>query len=244
MTNRILLVFEGEVSEKVVWQSLNKFYFADVKSPIVYSVYCSHIYSLYSRMKADPDLDLFAILQQNPKNSDLLKGLLRDDVSEIYLFFDYDGHDPQATDEKLQEMLDFFHEETEHGKLYISYPMVEAFRHLHPDVCFAELVTNGKANIRYKGVVHKEGLPIYGDIPSYTAARWEYVIQQHCMKMNNLVYGVFDFPNNYVEQRVIFENQLEKHIDPRAEVAVLSAFPIFLLGYYGAAGLLKKLEEA
>lgn len=242
MTNCILLVFEGEVSERIIWQSLNRFYFAGSKSPIVHSVYCSHIYSLYGKLKADPDLDLFTMLQQNVKNKDLLGDLVRDDVSEIYLFFDYDGHDPQASDEKLQEMLDFFCEETDHGKLYVSYPMVEALRHLHPNVSFAELATKCKTNIRYKGVVHQEGLYIYRDIPNYTAERWVHVIRQHCMKMNHLVSGVFDFPASYVEQRMIFDNQLHKHIRPRAEVAVLSAFPIFLLGYYGAAGLIKMLE--
>jgi hypothetical protein len=34
------------------------------------------------------------------------------------------AHSPAANDDKIIELLDFFNEETENGKLFISYPMV------------------------------------------------------------------------------------------------------------------------
>jgi hypothetical protein len=50
----------------------------------------------------------------------------------------------------------------------------------------------------------------------------------------------FEFPNKIIEQIKIFENQKEKYININNKVAVLSAFPMFLLDYYGVK-LLKKL---
>ena len=47
------------------------------------------------------------------------------------MFFDYDGHAPLADDEKIKELLILFNEETSFGKLYISYPMIEALKHIN-----------------------------------------------------------------------------------------------------------------
>ena len=74
--------------------------------------------------------------------------------------FDFDPHDPQYSDAKIRKMMTFFSESTTMGKLYINYPMVEAFYHLKsvPDsdyntytVSMIELETNG-----YKGRVGRE----------------------------------------------------------------------------------------
>ena len=54
------------------------------------------------------------------------------DFSEVYLFFDYDFQNKNLSLEDLnsqvQEMLDFFSDETDNGKLYINYPMVESIK--------------------------------------------------------------------------------------------------------------------
>jgi hypothetical protein len=41
----------------------------------------------------------------------------------------------------------------------------------------------------------------------------------------------------------IFERQKEKYIDKEGKVAVLSAFPLMLLDYYGFSGLKEKMNE-
>ena len=56
---------------------------------------------------------------------------------------------------------------------------------------------------------------------------------------------VFDLPKQIESQSTIFKKQLEKHITHKCpEVAVLSAFPIYALDYYGVEGLKRKLEES
>ena len=58
-----------------------------------------------------------------------MEGLSRDDFSEVFLFFDYDVHQTnlgKADDgDVINQMLESFDNETENGKLYISYPMVQ-----------------------------------------------------------------------------------------------------------------------
>jgi len=50
--------------------------------------------------------------------------------SDILLIFDFDPHDPQFSDYKISEMINFFVESSDMGKLYLNYPMVEAFYHM------------------------------------------------------------------------------------------------------------------
>lgn len=78
--------------------------------------------------------------------------LANGDFSEIYLIFDFDCQAPQYDDEKLQIMLDFFDNETEHGKLYINYPMIESFKHFKsiPDLDFNTYKVYKKDCIAYK----------------------------------------------------------------------------------------------
>ncbi|MFY1021000.1 hypothetical protein [Ectopseudomonas khazarica] len=244
MANCILLVFEGEVTEKNIWLSLKRFYLSDPRAPIIYGIYGTEIYSLYHRMAKDPDLDLFSVLKGDQRNAALLKDVSKEDVSEIYLFFDYDGHAAGATDEKLRHMLEFFHEETENGKLYLSYPMVEAIRHINPCIPFGGVVAKCKENIRYKGVVAKATKNPFQDTSRYSEELWQYVISEHCKKLGKLMTDNFQLPTEYYDQTSIFERQLEKHIIPSKEVSVLSAFPIFLLDYYGHSKFCENLERA
>ena len=51
-------------------------------------------------------------------------------------------------------------------------------------------------------------------------------------------------PQQIESQSNIFSKQQEKHINHKCpKVAVLSAFPIYALDYYGAETLKKKLKE-
>jgi hypothetical protein len=226
-------VFEGEATERQVWLSLNRFYLNGDHGPVVYGIYGGEIYSLFHKMKNDPDLDLFSLLKESPKNNGLLDGISKEQVSEIYLFFDYDGHAPAASDDKLNEMLNFFNEETDNGKLYLSYPMVEALRHLHPNVDFSSVVVDCKRNIRYKHLVSQATTRAYHNVGIYTDAQWQHVISEHCKKLQHLMVDEYELPDKYYDQPSVFAKQLEKHIEPNENVAVLSAFPVFLLDYYG-----------
>jgi len=46
------------------------------------------------------------------------------------LIFDFDPHAPDFSPEKIQRMAEYFVESSDMGKLYLNYPMVEAFYHM------------------------------------------------------------------------------------------------------------------
>ena len=237
VANYILLVFEGEKTERLIFNSFTKYFLNESENTVIFSVYCCEIYSLFHKLSNDPFLELFYFLKEQPQNSDLLKDVTLSEVSETYLFFDYDGHAPAATDIKLKAMLEHFDEETENGKLYISYPMVEAIRHLSPDVKFENTIVNGKSVIKYKNIVHNEGVHYLRNLAELSFENWQYIIEEHCKKTNHLMCNTYELPTSYISQLQIFNAQKQKHIDVNEKVAVLSAFPTFIADYYGYAKL-------
>ena len=66
------------------------------------------------------------------------------------------------------------------------------------------------------------------------AENWRGLVEQHVMKANLLTKGVHDWPlaKDDVAQMPLFEAQLEKHVLPNDEVAILNAFPMFLYEYF------------
>lgn len=125
----ILFVFEGEKRERKLFKTLEELYFPKKSEHIICS-FCNNIYSLYRRVSETGE-DIVSIIKSKSSNSEKINWsqLNVGDFSQVFLFFDYDCHDSSASDEKLEEMLDFFDNETENGKLYISYPMIEAIRY-------------------------------------------------------------------------------------------------------------------
>lgn len=93
-------------------------------------VFSSNIYSLYGKLKDDDGfLDIVEVIKEQHKEDKELQDLDRESVSQVFLFFDLDIHglaqSIEQSCEQLDELLNFFDNETENGKLFLSYPMVE-----------------------------------------------------------------------------------------------------------------------
>lgn len=238
MSNSILFIFEGEKTEVQIYESLKKNFSKYDQNTHVYATFNADVYELYRQLKEDKFLDLIEIIREKTaKNRALLQGVSRDDVSEIYLFFDYDGHATKASNEDCKKLLAHFNEETENGKLYISYPMVEAIKHLKQDVCFKETVAVINDGSGYKKRVSENCDNEYLHLNKLTAESWNKIITQHSQKLNFVVNDDYSFPERYISQEEIFDAQLQKYIDPKGEVAVLSAFPVVVLDYYGVEAI-------
>lgn len=226
--NYILMVFEGELTEKIIFNSLKKYFLKNKTNRIIYGFHCGEIYSLYNKLQKPENETLFYILKnKNPE----LEHIIEEYVESIYLFFDYDNHAPTADDTKLQKMLDFFDDEFENGKLFISYPMVEAIKHLQENINFEETIE--KSCKKYKKIVSQNCDKKLENLNDLTKENWEVIINEHLKKANFIVYDSFELPNSLIDQIEIFENQKLKYINIDNKVAVLSSFPLFLLDYYG-----------
>lgn len=235
------MVVEGQKTEPIIINNLKKYFLKATNNTIVKVIYGTVIYKLYKEFfpndTFDEDLELFPVIKENIEDADgnILSGITRNQVSQIYLFFDYDSHVTNADDIKLHNMLKLFNNETENGKLYVSYPMVEAIKNLSDDIDFKDTIVF--SNDTYKNLVSKNCNYNLKGLSNLTQDNWDLIIDEHCKKANFIVNNKFEFPDNIIEQIEIFVKQKEKYIDINDKVAVLSAFPLFLLDYYGVDNL-------
>lgn len=87
--------------------------------------------------------------------------------------------------------------------------------------------------------------PQLSNVNSYTKTVWQELIAAHLCKANNLVNDAFALPTSLLSQEAIFLKQLETHICHKCpEVAVLSAFPLYVLDYFGCERTIEKLRGA
>jgi len=242
----ILMVFEGENTEPQILENLKKYFLNESDKRIVKAVYGTVIYSLYEEFficdEFDEDLDLFTIIKEKLQSSgsDELNDILRVQVPEIYLFFDYDGHATNADLKKLQKILELFNNETENGKLYVSYPMVEAIKHLKEGTDFKEIIE--ESNSSYKELVSQNCDEHLCHLRDLSFDDWDRIIQEHSKKANFIVNDDFSFPSSIIKQLNIFTHQKQKFIDVNDKIAVLASFPLFLLDYYGIKKFIKDEE--
>ena len=228
----ILMIFEGAKTEPNILDNIKKYFLNEKKEVVVKAIFGTTIYSLYQKFinfdDFDDDLDTFTLAQT--MNSEL-ENISKDQIAEIYMFFDYDKQASNSSDEKLLKMLKIFNNETEKGKLYISYPMIEAIKHLKKETSFKDIVA--KSEKAYKSEVSCSCDEEFKNFSNYTKENWEYIVNQHSKKANYVVNDNFIFPTSLISQNEIFEKQKEKYINISENVAVLGSFPIFLLDYYG-----------
>ncbi len=135
----ILCIFEGEEREPCLFETLKHLYFPTKEETIICS-FKNNIYDLYSSMtQSEFTEDIFPTLQKMliERGDTTFSDFTRDSFAEVYLFFDYDCHHQNKektlkvddNNKKIKELLNFFDNETENGKLYINYPMVESIRY-------------------------------------------------------------------------------------------------------------------
>lgn len=251
--------------------TMERLYFNDKKDRIICS-YGANIYDLYQAMTEDSSServfvkDIVSVLKEklgNDSNNPLKDVQYRSDVSEVYLFFDFDlqvryRNRKVSRSEllsRLVKMVDFFDNETENGKLFINYPMVESIRYTKklPDpkynsyvVKTDELAVFKKSATEfsyYKNLdficfkIGKRSKQITEDeLNRYNELRgnWQMLINQNLNKACYLCFGGNMIPDNSVviEQKRILDAQIQDYY-PKGLVSVLNSFPLFLFDYFG-----------
>ena len=131
----ILFVFEGRKTEPSLFKTLEYLYF---NNPDEKKICCFgySIYELYRLMTESAFTeDIVTVIKRKLESRNekpIPENISITDFSEIYLFFDYDLQNKflgsEELNSQLKEMLDFFSDETDNGKLYISYPMIESIK--------------------------------------------------------------------------------------------------------------------
>lgn len=250
----ILFVFEGDEREPRLYRTLERLYFPRGNSNIVCS-FGNNIYDLYNELQEyDGGGDVVSLMRERlaDRGDTALDGIRSSDVSEIFLFFDYDFHNSQLTldeiNRRVKEMLTVFDDETDNGKLYINYPMIESIRYTKelPDEAYAQYVISREKCKDFKRLASE--FSAYGsldhmffkdgEVPTkerYLRVKdnWQYMTQMNVCKANMLTTGQHTMPaeKSSISQLSIFNSQVLKYVKPNERVSILNSFPIFIYEY-------------
>lgn len=250
----ILFVFEG-ADEKSLFNTLLSLYFPkDVEKAIC--LYKNNIYNLYKEIKGfDGAGDLVSILADRYRNQEdnPFENRKRSDFSEIYLFFDYDFQNKniplKEINFQLNKMLEFFSDETDNGKLYVNYPMIESIRYTQKlpdkdyfrytvsrtDCChFKNLANNFSAYKSLDFIILPENKDLEEEQKQKIKRNWEHLKSMNVCKAHYICKGSNLSPKNIedISQSDIFSNQLSKYVTPTDSISILNSFPIFLWEYF------------
>lgn len=244
MNNDLLLfIFEGEEREADYLSAVDKHFFSLPKNAITVFVPAEmNIYMLYSVIKEDGFFtDIIEILRErNEKAKTKLVGYTRDDFAGVYLFFDFDEHSNNlglmSTDDYcqvLKELVEFFDDPSDVGKLYISYPMIEALR----DRCFNSCQTySGDCLVsrdEFTEYKNASANPLSANVGKYSFKEWRDSIvafSKRCCCLMRI--GNIDRDNflQEISQMNILQRELQIYMKTQS-VFVLSSIPCFLLEY-------------
>lgn len=252
MTEKILFVYEGQKTEKKL-SIILKHYINLNKDVVIETSFCGNLYSLYTSLnnsKEEFDEDIIPILKSRYDNPNLDK-YDRNSFGSIYLFFDYDSHAHDFNFEKLSKLLSFFNNETENGKLFISYPMIEALKHI------ANL--DNKDSFLNDTYLCKDGKKYKGHVNCYSDVRvkncfsnrkttdtnienYNIIIDFHCCKANYIINENKEFPEQLILQKDILNFQYNNSNNNEGKIYTLSSYPLMLLDYFGCETLATKLK--
>lgn len=236
--DKILFICEGEETERKFCNLIIDRYFIDNKKPKEYVAFGANIYSLYDEMSKDRDLDIIELIREKAKlKKDMAtyEKLTMGGFDEVYLIFDYDFHAPQYSFEKILEMAEFFDNETENGKLYINYPMMESFKHFKsiPDEDFNNYKISKEECLKYKKIVGDVScikhfnditLPILGIMIKQVLDKYGFISKK---KLNN-----YETYLNEFSQSNLLHLQ-NKSLSKDGKIFVLNTSILWRLDYFG-----------
>ncbi len=221
---KILVLVEGAKTDVKLMQKLFDIYHLSDNHEIV--SYNTNIYTLYKEMfdgKDPSSFDLLQVLKEREIDEEKKK---RFDInySDIILIFDFDPQDNLFTPNKISEMLNYFRESSDMGKLYINYPMVESFYHMKsiPDPNFPRYIVKQDEIKKYKSIVNG----ICPDQRKFAKTKEEVdiVIKSNLKKTKQIINE-----DSYSDTKLLLK-QCEKMNDD-SEIYVLCTCGFYILDY-------------
>jgi hypothetical protein len=231
-TPEILLLVEGKRKEPQLMKKLFKIYGIDSLYQII--PYETNIYGLYRSMLeelgSDSDSwDIQTHLKSRETDTEK-KSLLSRKFTEILLIFDFEPHDNLFAEAKIREMVGFFADSTQMGKLYINYPMVESFYHMKsiPDPDYNAYTTPLAEPTGYKARVGKGNRSIGQGSFISEKSNTDIVIRQNIEKAWHILEA--DATAIIPSATDILESQLTK-IKNEKLIAVLCTCVFYIVDY-------------
>ena len=235
--SKILILLEGEKLDKNIIENLKDIHKFNDNIEII--IYKTNIHILYDHIKNEYGttwpVKIIPLLRKRIQNFNLQDS----DIGQIYLFFDSDMQAPQANNERLEEMFKYFNDETKNGKLYISYPMVEAFFDIdfEQEEYYKNKEIMGTDYVNYKSDKNvKVNILKQQDILK-DKNKIDIIFKQNIKKLNYIINTDFSFLDyeSYIDisEIDIFNLQVKRYGDLKTKISVLSPFPKFFIDYFG-----------
>lgn len=185
--SKILLITEGEKTEDNFYGKMLPLFGINAD---IYHFKTNYI-SLYKSLIDNDGFenDLIDVLRTRKNNTKEENEILQNDFTYIYLVFDLDLHS-DSKGEYIQ-MFDYlikrFDNETEDGKIYINYPMMESYRDqkVVGEADYLEKSILVSESSSYKSLVNLRGNCI--NISSYKKEDFSKIISQNFLKITNLL---------------------------------------------------------
>lgn len=238
MTSRILFILEGKKPDNSYARLLQE----KVSEKVVIKQYRTDIYALYSELKKDEYFDTVSMLAERDPNFEYSES----DFSQVYLFFDldaqHDGYKPEAL-YKFRELLDFFNNETDKGKLLISYPMAEAFDYFQSDF----LPSNKEGTLQlflYKYGDESFKTKVTRFRKKYLSAGNLSLKADYFVLTNLALLGEKDIFQQTISGGAVLELQINE-VAEKQRVYIVSGYAQFMLVYFGRPyfdNILKKYD--
>lgn len=239
----IAMIVEGIEYEPSIIESMDKFFFRkSTNSEYIKLVPLpadQNIYMLWQRFKkAGENADIIEVIRDSSdKTKEALQGYSRNDFSEVYMFMDLDKQQNNLpkkfnASEVVLEMLETFNNETENGKLYISYPMAESIGDYYKNMC---LPINGKCLVnpydkRYKEKVKNS--EFYKEIETYTIDDWNNIIRIYMQRLSCLFGSKSILTKEHCKKITSFDIYQKQESNAENKIQVLSGFPEFIIDYF------------
>jgi len=151
-------------------------------------------------------------------------------------------------------MFGFFSDETENGKLYVNYPMVESIRYTKelPDADYYKYEIQLQ-NVRdfkrlaadfsfYKNLddicfrVNKNNKlkELSSEQLEKVRRNWKFLVEQNVVKANLVCQGKKAWPKNKADvgQEKLLKGECDGFVNSQGTVSVLNSFPLFLYDYF------------
>lgn len=240
---RILFIYEGiKAEENLLNNMIQNFFSLKVDVSILNCPADGNIYMLWTRLKKDEfETNVVDVLKEmSTIAKKRLNNFRASDFSEIYLFFDYDGHNDNIPKEYLNkdvlgEMLKTFNNETELGKLYISYPMIESIKEIDAET--------GEYKNLYLSLdeisEYKQNFVSQTDFNNYSRIDKKYWLiacnasrkrASLLVKYSSLC--TYDYFIHNLGQEKLYFYQKKNYINNGHLLCILNSVPLFLLEYY------------
>lgn len=238
--NLIAMIVEGRDYEPRIIESIDKCFFKNKNGNIKFVPLPAdqNIYMLWRRYIKFDDVDIIEVIRDFSEiTKKSLEGYNRDSFSEVYLFMDLDKQQNNLPkdvnpNEVVQEMLKTFDNETENGKLYISYPMAEAIEDHISNGCRPK---NGKCYVnpydkKYKDIIAKNRNDKY--IESLNNSDWNDFINIYQQRLTCLFNKKERISIKECKEINPYSIYMKQQDNQEGKILVISAFPEFIIDYF------------